>query len=307
MSAQDLVAHLDRTGLFDDAGARAAALRSTRLAGLTNINHLVEHDGQRFVVRIPGAGTGEYIDRRAEAVAAQIAANAGVNAEVVFFDPSDGLMVTRFVDGAMTMDAPRFASDPGAVARAGVAFRRLHTSGQRFAVDFGLFTMIDDYKRLLAAKNATLPDGYEDVQRSAEAARRTLAAHPVTLVPCHCDPLCENFLDTGTRIYIIDYEYAGNNDPMWDLGDLSVEGSFTSEQDDALLTAYFEGAVPAVERARMVIHKAMCDLLWTLWGVIQHVNGNPADDFWSYAIGRFQRCQTLMANAEFTAQLEVLR
>jgi thiamine kinase-like enzyme len=305
MSAPDLAACLARTGLFD--GADLAALRTTRLAGLTNINHLVEQNGQRVVVRVPGDGTGEYIDRRAEAVAARIAADAGVNAEVLFFDPADGLMVTRFVDGAVTMDAARFASDLDAVARAAIAFRRLHTCGQRFAVDFGLFTMIDDYKRLLAVKGATLPDGYDDVQRSADVARHALAAHRVALVPCHCDPLCENFLDTGARIYIIDYEYSGNNDPMWDLGDLSVEGAFTAEQDDALLAAYFDGAVPATARARMVIHKAMCDLLWTLWGVIQHVNGNPADDFWAYAAGRFERCRALMATDVFASQLEVLR
>ena len=118
-------------------------------------------------------------------------------------------------------------------------------------------------------------------------------------MPSHCDPLCENFLDTGERMYVIDYEYSGNNDPMWDLGDLSVEGGFGPEQDAALLAAYFDGDVPSTEASRMVIHKAMCDLLWTLWGVIQHVNENPADDFWAYATGRFERCQALMATSEF--------
>ena len=100
-------------------------------------------------------------------------------------------------------------------------------------------------------------------------------------------------------MYVIDYEYSGNNDPMWDLGDLSVEGGFGPEQDAALLAAYFDGDVPSTEASRMVIHKAMCDLLWTLWGVIQHVNENPADDFWAYATGRFERCQALMATSEF--------
>jgi thiamine kinase-like enzyme len=100
-------------------------------------------------------------------------------------------------------------------------------------------------------------------------------------------------------MFVIDYEYAGNNDPMWDLGDLSVEGEFGPEQDTALLTAYFGGDPPPEQAARMVIHKAMCDLLWTLWGVIQHVNGNPVDDFWAYATGRFERCQALMATEGF--------
>ncbi|HEX3087009.1 MAG TPA: choline/ethanolamine kinase family protein [Ilumatobacteraceae bacterium] len=294
----DLAAFLTRAGLPADAA-------TSRLAGLTNVNHLVTVRDERFVLRIPGEGTSEYINRVDEEVAARSSAAAGVNADVVFFDPADGLMVTRFVDGAATMDAERFL-DLDAVARAGHAFRQLHTRATPFATDFTLFPMIDEYKTLLAAKGATLPDGYDDIQRQAESVRAKLEAAPASLVPCHCDPLCENFLDTGERMYIIDYEYAGNNDPMWDLGDLSVEGGFGPEQDEALLLAYFEHDPPADQRGRMIAYKALCDLLWTLWGVIQHVNGNPADDFWAYAVGRFERCTTLMSTSGFDDQVAAI-
>jgi thiamine kinase-like enzyme len=294
----ELAAALLRAGFAADSP-------TSRLKGLTNVNHLVERGGERFVLRIPGAGTGEYIDRRAEAEAARSAAAAGVNAEVVFFDDSDGLMVTRFVDGAVTMDAARFA-DLAAAARAGEAFRRLHTTAAPFATDFRLFPMIDEYKALLAAKGATLPDGYADAERRAAAARAALEAHPVALVPSHCDPLCENFLDTGERMYVIDYEYSGNNDPMWDLGDLSVEGGFGDAQDEALLRGYFGGTPPIEQVGRMVLYKALCDLLWTLWGVIQHVNGNPADDFWAYAVGRFERCRALLDSPAFAQHLDAV-
>jgi thiamine kinase-like enzyme len=274
-----------------------------RLAGLTNVNYRIGD----YVLRIPGAGTGEYIDRAAERVAACSAADAGVNAEVVHFDVDDGLMVTRFIEGAVTMSPERFRADLGAVERAGRALRRLHTTAAPFAVEFRLFDLIDEYKSLLASKSAPLPDGYDAVQAEAESARAALAGHPVDLAPCHCDPLCENFLDTGERVYVIDYEYSGNNDPMWDLGDLSVEGGFGPEQDAALMQAYFDGRPPAPEAARMVIHKAMCDLVWTLWGVIQHVNDNPVDDFWAYAVGRFERCQQLMESDEFQSAVATLR
>jgi thiamine kinase-like enzyme len=277
----------------------------TRLAGLTNVNHLIDTGNDRLVLRIPGAGTSEYIDRTAEEVAARSASAAGVNAEILFFDATDGLMVTRFVDGAATMNAERFR-DLGAVARAGLAFRRLHTTAAPFATDFRLFEMIDDYKRLLADKGATLPDGYADAEAQADATRRALETAARPLVPSHCDPLCENFLDTGQRMVVIDYEYGGNNDPMWDLGDLSVEGEFGPEQDAALLRAYFGGEPPAHEVGRMVAYKALCDLLWTLWGVIQHVNDNPAEDFWAYAVGRFERCQRLLQSPDYAAHLAAI-
>ena len=279
--------------------------RATRLAGLTNVNYLVTAGDDRLVLRIPGAGTSEYIDRGLEEVAARSADAAGVNAEVLFFDATDGLMVTRFVDGAATMNVERFR-DLGAVARAGRAFRRLHTTATPFGDDFQLFSMIDEYKRLLAEKGATLPDGYAEAEAQADATRQTLEAAARPLVPSHCDPLCENFLDTGERMVVIDYEYGGNNDPMWDLGDLSVEGEFGPEQDAVLLRAYFGSEPPAHEVGRMVAYKAMCDLLWTLWGVIQHVNNNPADDFWAYAVGRFERCRALMATPAYAAHLECI-
>jgi thiamine kinase-like enzyme len=126
------------------------------------------------------------------------------------------------------------------------------------------------------------------------------------ILPCHCDPLAENFLDTGSRVYVIDWEYSGNNDPMWDLGDLSVEAAFGPEQDEALLEAYFDGRPPASARGRMILYKAMCDLLWTLWGIIQHVNKNPADDFWTYAVNRFERCKRLMGTPDFGCHLQAV-
>ena len=101
-------------------------------------------------------------------------------------------------------------------------------------------------------------------------------------------------------MWIVDWEYSGMNDPMWDLGDLSVEGQFDAAQDEEIMRAYFGEEARPAERGRIVIYKAMCDLLWTLWGLVQLANGNPADNFRSYADGRFARCKALMATAEFS-------
>lgn len=283
--------------------AGIGADQAVRLGGLTNRVYRLGD----FCLRLPGHGTAAYIDRAAEAVAARAAAAAGVGPEVIHADAASGIMVTRFIAGAVTMDQAGFRSRQGAAGRAGAAFRRLHRSGARFAVRFELFAMIDDYLRVLATKDVALPEGYHDVVAEAGGAvRAALDAAPVALAPCHCDPLCENFLDTGTRMWIVDWEYSGMNDPMWDLGDLSVEGGFDEALDEAMLAAYFGGEAPARARGRMVIHKAMCDLLWTLWGLIQLADGNPADDFRAYADGRFARCRALMGSAEFARHVKVV-
>ncbi|HMQ57722.1 MAG TPA: phosphotransferase family protein [Rhizobiaceae bacterium] len=273
-----------------------------RMGGLTN---KVWRAGD-VVLRIPGAGTEEYINRANEAVAAREAARAGVSPQVLHGDPVTGVMVTRFIDGAVTMTPQLFASRAGAPGRAGAAFRKLHDSGAVFPFTFELFSMIDEYLKVLSTKDVALPEGYHDVVREAGAVRAALSANPALLVACHCDPLCENFLDTGERMWIVDWEYSGMNDPMWDLGDVSVEGGFNESQDEEILRAYFGGEAPAPQRGRMVIYKAMCDLLWTLWGLIQLANNNPADDFRAYADNRFARCKALMATPEFGRYLQAV-
>jgi thiamine kinase-like enzyme len=291
------------TGLFQEAEIRSAGLE--RLGGLTNRNWRVEIGGRRLVLRIPGEGTSAYIDRAVEKHNAEIASRAGVNAELLHFDAANGLMVCAYVEAA-TMTAELFR-DLGAVARAARAFRRMHEWPEPFRTRFDLFQKMDEYLALLRKRDARVPDGYEQAQREAEAVRKALERRPAALAPCHCDPLAENFLDTGSRMVIVDWEYSGMNDPMWDLGDLSVEAGFGPEQDAALIAAYFGGTAPAEAEARMVLYKAMCDLLWTLWGAIQHANNNPADDFWAYAVGRFERCRRLMASPQFTRAIGVLR
>ncbi|MES0028200.1 phosphotransferase family protein [Mesorhizobium sp. M0040] len=274
-----------------------------RLGGLTNL----VFRGKNFCLRIPGKGTEEYINRANEAVAAREAAKAGVSPDVLHVDAETGVLVTRFVAGAETMSPEKFKTRPGSPARAGKAFRKLHTSGAVFPFRFELFAMIDDYLKVLSTKDVALPAGYHDVVREAETARAALAAHPLPIVACHCDPLCENFLDTGDRMWIVDWEYSGMNDPLWDLGDLSVEGQFDAAQDEEMMRAYFGGEPRPAWRARIVIYKAMCDLLWTLWGLIQLANKNPADDFRAYADGRFARCKALMETPEFSRHLAAVR
>jgi thiamine kinase-like enzyme len=166
--------------------------------------------------------------------------------------------------------------------------------------------MIDDYLATLSRLGATLPEGYHDVVKDAETVRKALDDNPIGLTPCHCDPLAENFIDDGERMWIVDWEYSGMNDPIWDLGDVSVEAGFAPEHDEEMMQAYCGGTVQDALFGRMVIYKAMSDLLWTLWGLIQHANKNPVDDFWAYSINRFERCKTLMGSDDFGRHLAAI-
>lgn len=296
---------LDGLALFAQADRRSIAV--TRLGGTTNLVFRIDAGAARYVLRLPGKGTEEYINRAHEAQAAREAARVDVSPAVLHVDLSTGVMVSRLVDDAVTMTPQAFRTRSGAPGRAGEVLRRLHRSDAAFSFRFELFAMIEDYLKVLAGKETTLPAGYHDVVQESRDARAALDAHALPLVACHCDPLCENFLDTGERMWLVDWEYSGMNDPLWDLGDVSVEAAFDAAQDEQLMRAYFGGEARPAERGRIVIYKAMCDLLWTLWGLIQHANQNPADDFWAYSITRFGRCTALMASPEFNRHVSAVR
>ena len=292
---------LDGTGFFVSSAPEEIVI--SPLGGLTNQVFRVDVPGESYVLRIPGKGTEEYISRANEAVAAKAAATAGVAPDLVLFEQPGGVMLLEHVDDTQTMTPATVPlgtrrADP---RRAGVQEAARQWCGVRQPVR-------------AVRHDRRVPEGARRQDRrtagrlprcgaGGRGVRAALAAHPLPLVACHCDPLCENFLDTGRRMWIVDWEYSGMNDPLWDLGDLSVEGSFDIVQDEEMMLAYFGREPTSAERGRVVIYKAMCDLLWTLWGLIQLANNNPADDFGAYAATRFARCKALMADKAFAGHV----
>lgn len=177
--------------------------------------------------------------------------------------------------------------------------RGLHDSGAKFEARFDSFGRLDEYLGVLAQSPTQLPHGFADMLGLADDLRRTISQSPAEPTACHCDLLPDNFLDTGTRMYLVDWEFSGMADPMWDLGDAIVECGLTAKEERELMLGYFGGPPPAGKLGRIVIYKAMCDLLWTLWALIQHAEGNPGDDFQAYAAKRFARCQAIVNDRDF--------
>ena len=294
---------LARVPLLKDV--RLENVRLERLSGaLTNISYKVTTEAGAYVLRLAGEGTSDYVDRTAEGHNARVAAAAGVNAEVLYFDAREGTMLTRFVEG-VGMDGEGFSSDLWAPSRAALALKRVHGVGTNFRSRFDAFAMIDGYVELLHRLRMPLPEDFLEVGREAEAVRRALEASPMPLAPCHNDPWPGNLLDTGGDIYIIDWEHSGMNDPVWDLGDLSVEAGFGPEQDQAMMETYYGGSPPAALYSRLALYKTLSDLHWSLWAMVQHANGNPADDFRTYAATRLEHCKARMGSADFGLHLAI--
>jgi thiamine kinase-like enzyme len=295
---------LSRVPAFE--GIRFEDVRIEPFDSFTNLSYKLTADGNAYVLRVAGKGTSAYIDRSAEEHNARIAMEAGLNAEVIYFDAKGGAMLSEFIEGRR-LDGLEFGRDPTAIARAALALKRLHGIGRHFRSRFGALSPTDYYLGLLRGMRAPLPDVYDRVRRETERIRQVLKAAPAPAVPCHNDPCPENFVGVDRRVYLIDWEYSGPHDPAYDLADLSVEAGFDGEQDRAMMEAYCGDAVAPGFYERVVLQKAMSDFFWGLWSVVQHVNGNPAVDFWPYAIHRFERCMRLISSDGFGVHLDVVK
>ena len=296
---------LARAPLFRQIESQTVEI--TPLGSLTNLSYKLTTSMGTYVLRLPGEDTFDYIDRRAEEHNGRVAASLGINAEVLHFDAEDGTMLSRFISGGVPMDGESFARDPMLPARAALVLRRVHRLGPIFESRFDVFSMIRSYLDILYKLRMPPPEDYYEVRREAEAVRLVLQASPVGLAPCHNDPWPGNFVvASGGNLHLIDWEFSGMNDPIWDLGDLSVEAGFDPEQERTMVEAYCGGCAPPVLYARLELYKALSDLLWSLWGLIQYANGNPSDDFLPYAQGRLERCKARIGREDFSRHLAVV-
>ncbi len=222
---------IDRLALFP--APRPMRSPSTGWAGRPTGVYRVGDGKDVLCLRLPGKGTEEYINRRVEMVAAEATAKAGVSPEVLYFDPATGVMVTRFLADAVDHVAGKLRRAAG---RAGAG--RAHVPEaprQRRGLRLPLRAVRDDRRLSRHARDAgpspsrtAITEGLREAEVVRPRARRAPGRRSK---PCHCDPLAENFLDTGERMWIVDWEYSGMNDPMWDLGDLSVEANLSPEAE----------------------------------------------------------------------------
>ncbi|HTC86626.1 MAG TPA: phosphotransferase, partial [Candidatus Acidoferrum sp.] len=187
-------------------------------------------------------------------------------------------------------------------ARVAASLRRLH-AGPRFRDDFDMFRLAERYLRLCDERSIPVPDGYRERVGDMVRIETAFAVHPLRTVPCHNDLLAENYLDDGADLRIVDYEYSGNNDPTFELGNTCQELGWDDDRIRALCAAYFGIATPRL-LARMSLNMIMSDVGWTLWAAIQARISTIDHDFWGWAVERWTRAEAKLTSPEFGVWLE---
>ena len=264
--------------------------------GLTNSNFKIEVEGTPYFVRVPGASTELLaVNRDNEYHNSKAAFESGVGPKVLYHLPEYDVMVLEFLNGlTMSKDSLNEAGMPTRMAR---AIKKLH-EGPRFLLDFNMFRLTEYYLEICKEHDIKIPNGYSERLPTVQRIEGAMNVKPLETVPCNNDLLAENYIDDGKQLWLIDYEYSGNNDPTFELGNTCQEMQFNDEQINEICAAYF-GEATADKIARMKLNMIMSDVGWGLWAAIQAKISAIDFDFWGWAIERWGRAEEKMDSREF--------
>jgi thiamine kinase-like enzyme len=263
--------------------------------GLTNRNFRVSTTSGDYVVRkFAGEANLLAIDRDHEHRNSVIAAES-VGAPVIAYRPADCILVVGFIEGRTFTDAS--FTEPGNIQRVARACRSLH-DGKRFVNDFNMFDLQRQYLELCQNRGFKIPADYLTFQPQVSQLRKALAVRDEGTVPCNNDLLAGNFVDDGELLWLIDYEYAGNNDPCFELGNIWSECHLSLDRLDELVTCYYGKPLPG-KFARAQLQGLMSRYGWTLWACIQHATSALDFDFWSWGMQKYEAAVQTFQGPDF--------
>lgn len=270
------------------------------IGGITNQNYRLDIGSEALVLRIGGRGTHLLgIDREHERTCTALAAQVGVATEVIYFFPHEDALVTRFISGSNI--SPEAATQPAMLKRIVTAMQRYHAA-PAFPGTFSPFKTVRAYHKLALAHGVTFPDTLPHVfalMASIEAALKGVQQ----IRPCHNDLLASNFIDDGSAIRIIDWEYAGMGDLFFDLGNFAINQNLNAEQCRLLLTFYF-GAVHPNDLAHLHLMRLSSDLREAFWGFLQLGISELDFDYLEYAHHHLTRFLQNVATSPFAQWLQ---
>lgn len=245
--------------------------------GYTNANFRVDVDDDVYFIRISSPEADLLaIDRYAEVQNIVAAAKTGVAPRILHYLQDQGVLVMEFIHGEpMTISKLQAEGMPKRVAQ---SIKMLH-AGPRFANEFNIFALLDHYLEVVVEKDVELPEGFHEHMPVAQQLKEVLAVSPMDSLPCHNDLIPENFIDDGDLLRLVDFEYSGNNDPCFELGNAAMSLEYDEAMTAALCRAYF-GDLRRSTLARIQLYGLAAHMTWTAWSCIQKKFSDVAYDFW---------------------------
>ena len=218
--------------------------------GLTNNNYKVNVDGDYYIVRVPGVGTEKMISRKYEMINSKLASEQGINVDIAYFNEESGIKISKFIEDAETL-TNRSSKKQENMKLVSQIIKQLHESSIVFENEFNVFEEIELYEDIINQLNGKFFDDYIIVKEKVMNLKALIKEYGARYVPSHNDTLPDNFVkDTNGRLYLIDWEYSGINEEMWDLAAHTLEAEFSEEEEREFLRYYFGREATREERVR---------------------------------------------------------
>ena len=257
-----------------------------QIGGMSNKNFKVTFNNKEYVLRVPGNGSEGMVERKNEECNSMLGCEMGVNPSVLYFNSETGVKLTDFISNAETLNSATIQRTDNLKAVTDI-LKRLHNSSVRLNNEFNVFHEIIRYEQLMQLVGAEMYEGWQKVRKAIFNLESYLNELGIALKPCHNDLVPENLIkDECGKVYLIDWEYSGMNDPMSDLAAMFLEANFSEENIDYVLNRYFDGDVPANTKLKIIIYQILLDYLWAIWTVVKEAKG---DDFGTYGRDRYYR------------------
>lgn len=258
------------------------------LGGMTNKNYLITINNKKYVLRIAGAGTTNIINRYSEKINAREVSKIGVDKELIYFNEETGIKISEYIEKAETLN-PETSKKSENLLLTSKLLKKLHTSNIKFENRFNVFNEIKKYENLIKNKELIYKGyaGYTENRKLIFGLENFLKKNGMVIVSCHNDTVPENFIKNDkNEMFLIDWEYSGMNDPMWDLAAHSLESNFDEREENMFLENYFEKNIKKEDYLRIGCYKVLQDFLWSIWTILKEETG---DDFGTYGVDRYTR------------------
>lgn len=257
-----------------------------QIGGLSNKNFKVTFSGREYVLRVPGIGSEGMVVRTFEEQNSLQGCRLGISPNIPYFNDKTGVKLTDYIHNAETLNSATIQRKSN-IRQIAAIYQTLHRSYIRFNNDFNIFHEIRKYEELMLNCNGQMFQEYAGIRDDVFGMEARLNELGVQILPCHNDAVPENFIkDESGKLYIIDWEYSGMNDPHWEFAALFLESDFIEDNQDYFLDCYFEGNVPPETKEKILIYEFLQDILWSIWTVVKETQG---DYFGTYGIDRFNR------------------
>lgn len=233
--------------------------------GMTNRSFLFSCKGKRYIMRIPGEGTAQLVDRRHETAVYQAIREKNICDDIAYISPDNGYKITEYLADARVCN-PEKAED---VRRCMQRLREFHELRLTVTHTFDIFGQIEFYESLWNGAPSIYKD-YRQTKENVFSLRGYIDAHVQERVLTHIDAVPDNFLfvkrdDGSEEIRLIDWEYAGMQDPHVDIAMFCIYALYDRRQVDETIAAYFPGGCSEAVRLKIYCYIAACGLLWSNW------------------------------------------